>query len=783
MVDRYRGALLLGVALGALGLGASGVVGGQAAIAQSVPEAATASPAQPAAAEPAPAGSALTLAPIPVTGAPVEDQPAWTGSTDRQQLDQSFVRSWTDLGRRVDAGVNFNRANDSINIRGLDGDRVLTTLDGIRLPYLNDGAREVRGGLRSFDFDSLSRVDVIRGADSSRYGSGALGGVLALRSFDPEDLIADGRDYGGIAKFGYQGDDDSVGGSAAVAGRIASETYLMLQGGFRIGSELDNRGTVGGFGAERTKPNPDDYDQQNILVKLAHRFEGGHRLSFTGEYFRRQDNLDIRTDQGPGESYLIGHDDGIERTERKRASIDYDYTAPKSGGLLDEAHLTLYWLQTERLDGNDGLRGVDARAGIIPGDPFQYGYPSGRYERRNRIEQTLWGLNGEAEKTIDLAGLANRLTLGGEYYHIGVEQHSGGVDNCPATPTTRPPIFGPRACSFLHSNQADMPEVQGNTVGLYAEDEIALFDGRVKITPGLRFDWYELNPQETAAYRDNANLGPNGGDLPSSSSDSALSPKVLVSWQAVEEVTFYAQWAKGFRAPTADQLYLNYGGAGTYLRLGNADLKPETSSGYEIGARLGDDDLGGSVTWFDNWYRNFIDAVDVDPASVGVPSGTYPLGVSAYENRARVRIYGIEAAAHWRFGDGWRSWASLAWAVGRDEGEDTWLNSVPPLRAIVGLGYDAASWGADASVTMATRRDKVEDADLNFKAPGYAIVDLTGWWEPERLNGVRIQAGVFNLFDRKYYDALNIPDENRAQPLRYYTEPGRSVRLNLTYKF
>ncbi len=768
MVGRYRGALRLGVALGALSLGAQ-PLGVGSALAQSAPEAGMAAPA--------PAETMLQLAPIPVTGASVEDRPAWTDSTDRQELDQRFVRSWTDLGRRVDAGINFNRQNDSINIRGLDGDRVLTTIDGIRLPYLDDGARNVHGGLRSFDFDTLSRIDVVRGADSSRYGSGALGGVLALRTFDPEDLITDGRDFGGIAKFGYQGDDDSVGGTAAVAGRIATDTTLMLQGGFRIGHELDNRGTVGGYGADRTRPNPDDYDQQSLLAKLAHQFEGGHRLSFTGEYFRRQDNLDIRTDQGPGQSYLIGHDDGLERSERKRASIDYDYAAPKSGGFLDRAHLTAYWLQTERVDGNDGLRGVDSRAFIIPGDPFQYGYPSGRYSRKNRIEQTLWGVNGEAGKTVDLAGLANRLTVGGEVYHIGVEQHSGGFDNCPATPTTRPAIFGPRLCGFLHSNQADMPEVRGNTVGLYAEDEIAMLDGRVTLTPGLRFDWYELNPHETAAYRDN----PNVSGLPSSSSDSALSPKVAVSWQALDEVTLYAQWAKGFKAPTATQLYLNYGGPGTYLSLGNPDLKPETSSGYEIGARLGDDDLGGSVTWFDNWYRNFIDSVSVDPASVGVPSGSYPLGVTAYENRARVRIHGIEAAAHWRFGDGWRSWASLAWAVGRDEGAEVYLNSVPPLRAILGLGYDAASWGADASVTMATKRDKVEE-DTQFKAPGYAIVDLTGWWEPERLNGVRIQAGVFNLFDRKYYDALNVPD-SPTQPLRYYTEPGRSVRLNLTYRF
>ncbi|MGO4723363.1 MULTISPECIES: TonB-dependent hemoglobin/transferrin/lactoferrin family receptor [unclassified Inquilinus] len=763
MVCSHRGALRLGVALGALTLGCPAFAGG--ALGQT---ASAATELQPV----------LQLAPIPVTGAAVEEQPAWTDSTDRQELDRRFVRSWEDLGRRVDAGVNFNRQNDSINIRGLDGDRVLTTIDGIRLPYLDDGARQVRGGLRSFDFDSLSQIDIVRGADSSRYGSGALGGVLALRTFDPEDLLADGRDFGGIGKFGYQGDDDSVGGTTAVAGRVG-DTYLMLQAGLRYGHELDNRGNVGGYGADRTKNNPDDYDQQSLLVKLAHHFEGGHRLSFTGEYFRRQDNLDIKTDQGPGESYLIGHDDGIERSERKRASLGYDYVAPEPGGLLDRAHLTLYWQQSERTDENSGLRSTDARAFIIPGDPFQYGYPSGRYTRNNRIEETLWGLNGEAEKTVELATLPNRLTVGGEYYHLGIEQHSGGADNCPATPTTRPAIFGPRLCSFLHTNQADMPEVNGNTVGLYAEDEIALFEDRVKVTPGLRFDWYELTPQETAAYRDNPNAA---GGLPNSSSDSALSPKVMVSWQAVEEVTFYAQWAKGFKAPTAYQLYLNYGGPGTYLSLGNPDLKPETSSGYEIGARLGDDDLGGSLTFFDTWYNNFIDTLSVDPASVGVPSGSYPLGVTSYQNRARVRIYGVEAAAHWRFGDGWRSWASLAWSVGRDEGAETYLNSVPPLRAILGLGYDAASWGADASVTMATRRDKVEDPDLQFKAPGYAVFDMTGWWEPEGANGLRVQAGLFNLFDTKYYDALNVPDAP-TQPLRYYTEPGRSVRLNLTYKF
>ena len=55
------------------------------------------------------------------------------------------MRSWGDLSKRLEPGVNFNRQNNSINIRGLDQDRVLTRVDGIRLPWLDDGARGVKG--------------------------------------------------------------------------------------------------------------------------------------------------------------------------------------------------------------------------------------------------------------------------------------------------------------------------------------------------------------------------------------------------------------------------------------------------------------------------------------------------------------------------------------------------------------------------------------------------------------------------------------------------------------
>src|SRR3546814_19373416 len=53
------------------------------------------------------------------------------------------------------------------------------------------------------------------------------------------------------------------------------------------------------------------------------------------------------------------------------------------------AALPIYWQRLQLDKGLDAMRGVDARASIIPGDPFRYGFPSGAYGRNNSIQETL----------------------------------------------------------------------------------------------------------------------------------------------------------------------------------------------------------------------------------------------------------------------------------------------------------------------------------------------------------------------------------------------------------
>ena len=744
--------------------------------------------------QPAPQAGVTQLSPVTVEGEGAVATPAWETRTDRKRMDDLQIKNWSDLGKRAEPGVSFNRQNNSINIRGLDQDRVLTRVDGIRLPWLDDGARGVKGGLEAVDFNSLSRLDIVRGADASSGGSGAISGMADLHTLDPSDLLTDGKTFGALAKTDYDTADSSWGANAALAGQIHSNTFWLVQAGLRNGHALDNRGDIGGYGPRRTEPTPENYDQRSFLLKLQQRVEGGHRFGLTGEYFKRNATQDSMFEQGPGTSYLIGENTTKKETERERVSFDYSYKAPSTGGLIDSATAVVYWQRMQLDSALDGERSRDARADIIRGDPFRYGFPSGAYGRNNSIRQTMFGANAELTKRFAGDAVAQLWTVGGEWFGNKTQQNSSGYDNCPVVRPGTPAPFGPRACDMLHTNQADVPESKGSQWAVWVQDEFSFAEGRYTVMPALRYDHYEQKPQSTESYANNR----NAGALPSTNSGGRFSPKLLTTWKAADELSLYAQYAYGFKAPSPTQLYTNYGGPGTYLRVGNPYLKPETSKGWELGAKLGSDALGGALSFFDNRYQNFIDS-NV-PLDAGSPqwqagwAGQYPLGVTGNVNRAKVRIYGAEASAHWKFSPGWRTWGSLAWAVGKDEGTGQYLNSVAPLKAVLGVGYGRDVWGVDAMLTTALRRNKVEYPDASattpnrdFQAPGYGVVvDLMGYWRPTQVKGLQVQAGVFNLFDKKYWEAINVPTAGATalpRPVDWYTEPGRSLRVSLTYQY
>ena len=748
----YSGGLRHGVALGAL------------VLAMAAPAAAQQQrQAERSVGEPAVTLDAIVVQGEAATAAPLVAGPTTT-TTTRAELDRAQVQSIQELSQRLEAGISFNRNNGSVNIRGLDGARVLTTVDGIRQPFIQDNRIDRSIGT-AFDFDSLSTLDLLRGGSgASTLGSGALGGALAVRTLDPEDLIRPGKTFGGLAKTGFDTTDKAWFGSGAVAGRF-KDTWLMIQGGLRRGHETENRGNNPSIGATRTEPNPVDFNQYSFLAKLHQYVNEVHRFGLTGEIFKRSDEIQTRTSAvSLTGNYRPGRHATQEDVERKRVSLTYDYKLP--GGLIDEAHANLYW------------QGV-TRNSIL--NAYRFTSVIGPYARNNEVEEKAFGFNGHLIKSFITGPVSHRLLLGTELRSSTLDQYSAGLDSC-----RRPYTGAFTACNNLHSNQSDTPRVEGKLVAFYAHHQFGFLNDTLRLTPGVRFDWYEEAPKATASYIGSAAYS---GRMPASSSDDAWSPRIRLEYDIlknapyVKDVTLFAQWSKGFRAPTASELYATFGAVGTYLRTGNPDLRPETSNGIDVGVRFGDKALGGTLTYFHTDYRNFI-----EQTQIAAPGGLYPQGgITAYQNVARAQISGFEANMQYAFAPNWLVRGSFSYVQGKNKDNNTHLNSIPPVQGIVAVAYGTDNWGAEVSAKLAGARKDVAattGTSQGFQAPGYAIFNASAWWRPmPQIADLELQVGVYNIFDRKYWDAVNVPTGVLAQARDYYSEPGRTVKATLKYQF
>lgn len=710
--------------------------------------------------------------------------------TSADEIRKNEIRNIRDLGNTTEPGVDFveNKPGKTggLFIRGLSGARVVTLVDGIPIPYYDNGTR---GGTAqtttsdsnsSFDFSALSSVDVLRGSDSSRIGPGALGGALVTKTLEPSDLISDNKDWGGIAKVGYDTSDKSFSSSVGVAKRI-DRTSVLFQGSLARGHETRNMGEVDSIGNLRTKPNPAETTQTNLLFKLRHDLAGGHNIGFTAERFERKLDSDLKTLQSSVASatnFKIREYDGFDDTRRERLSFDYKYEADSDESVVGSADAAIYWQRMVKAAGSEGLR-----------------YDNARHARDNAYRESSFGVNVSAGTSANINGTAQEFRYGGSLQFIDASQYTFLVPS-----------------STHAQSQADSPDVKGIRFGAYIDDTISVTE-EFKLTPGLRFDWHYYKPQRTGAFMSNPGLQTPPGqtspifDFPSANSDNQFSPKLLASYQLTPAWEFFGQWSMAYRAPTIHEAFGNFTNfASGYANLGNSDLKPEIGQTFEIGANFEGDDLRGRLSVFHSKYKDFIDQFGEETSLFQYNSSFVPGVVDnkngqifTYGNRSNVRISGVELQAQKDFTNGFFVKGSAAYSYGKDTETGEFLRTLAPFKSVLGIGYDQETWGAELtgifsarmrqSASYVTRGQSGNVTVKDFDAPGYGIFNLTGWWEPEQTKGLRIQAGVYNLFDKTYYNAVGVRNVNvlaqstSNQPVAFYSEPGRTFKISLTQKF
>ena len=116
------------------------------------------------------------------------------------------------------SGVRGTPGISDVNIRGLDGDRILFLIDSIRLPDRYEyGGYYNLGQADYVDFSFLKSIEVIKGSISSLYGSDALGGLIYYRTLEPYDILESDSDFNFEIPLNYFSEDNG----RAVSNKLA----------------------------------------------------------------------------------------------------------------------------------------------------------------------------------------------------------------------------------------------------------------------------------------------------------------------------------------------------------------------------------------------------------------------------------------------------------------------------------------------------------------------------------------------------------------------------------
>ena len=699
----------------------------------------------------------------------------------REELDRNNVNSIKDLVRYepgVSVGGTGQRSGiTGYNIRGIDGDRVLTQVDGVQVPDGFFNGPYAQTNRNYVDPEIVKRVEILRGPASVLYGSNAIGGAVSYYTLDPNDIIKPGQDVGARLKTGYSSADESWLTSGTVAGRTGDFDGL-LHLSQRNGHETESYGETGGTGLNRTEANPEDVRTTNILAKLGWDYAENGRFGLTYEHYK--DDRDTNQLSAVGGPFNAGRGFGFykarsgnETITRERFGLEHRFGLDSA--LADNIKWTLNY-QIAKTD-----------------QSTQEIYAPSRTVLRNRnttYKDRQWVFDAQADKAFAVAATDHLVTYGTTFKQDKVTGLRTGDGTCLSVGGACRVIGAPSAADTL-TPASDFPDPTINTYSLFAQDQISW--NNWTFVPGLRYDYTQLKPQLTERFLATADQSGNGEVNDSTKTWHRLSPKFGTTYQFNDHYTWYGQYAEGFRTPSAKALYGRFENtSGGYQVAPNPNLEPEKSKSYETGLR-GQFEAGNfDVAVFYNKYRDFINENAITP---GYDELTFQSN-----NIKHATIKGVELKGRLNldtFGapDGLYTQGSLSYLYGRNDDSGEPLNSINPLTGVFGLGYDQDKYGALLSWTLVKRKDRVDSTNFNtpdgtstqFKTPGYGVLDLAGFYKVT--DDVTVNAGLYNLTNKKYwqwddvrgYDSVGEASVTQPANLDRLTQPGRNFSVNLVW--
>ena len=218
----------------------------------------------------------------------------------QEEIERAGSSSLTDLLQRQPSIEIYNSGGQgkvsSLHIRGSESDHVVVLVDGLRV-------NQVTSGLTAFEnipLSQIEKIEIVRGASSSLYGAGAIGGVIQIFT---KKGVSGFKPYAAI---GY--------------GRYDTKT---AQAGIRAGNDFTNYAinisslSTDGFSAYKTN-NPifndrDGYNNLSLSGSINHKFNQDNSIginfiksSGNNKYDNRYDDPNFIDRKNKMDTQVIG---------------------------------------------------------------------------------------------------------------------------------------------------------------------------------------------------------------------------------------------------------------------------------------------------------------------------------------------------------------------------------------------------------------------------------------------------------------------------------------------
>ena len=542
--------------------------------------------------------------------------------------------------------------------RGANSGQTLVLLDGVEMNNPGDISN-------AFDFsnlqaDDIERIEILRGPQSTLYGSDALAGVISIytRKFSQNLNVHAHLEAGSYS---------SLRSSASVSGKVNALSYLISANDFK---------TKGFSSASEAYGNTeaDGYKTSSFTSKFQYALPKDILLSLLFRYNKANTDYDF--------SGGINGDDP-----------NYSYSLQESvlKTTLDFSLFDKQWTQSFSFDYLRNFRkyvdGVDSRRPTTSSDA--------RYDgTKKKIE---W-LN-----TLSFFE-AQRITFGAEAEEeVAVSDYYSNSD------------WGPFDSFF--------PKISTTTFGLYAQDQVSIIKN-FNATVGVRYDKHKMFGSVTT-YR--------------------IAPVYFVEETGTK---IRAAYGTGFKAPSL--FYLFDPG------YGNADLKPEKSTGWDFGVEqfLLQDKLSIEVSYFNNHFDNLFSFDNVTFKTI---------------NLAKAEANGIEFGLKYK-SNGFAVYNfTYTLTNTKDKSDNSPDKDLPLLRrpkdkaTFSALFFLNKNFNLGFDILYTGVRD---DKDFSaypvqrIQLASYTLVNLSASYK--LINGLEVFGKLHNIFDKKYEEILGYGTERRS---------------------